>query len=258
MASQSQLSDLSSQITDAVTTINAFLSEKNLEQPSLSAVGPLIFPKANGEVELARSTVREAARKLQILVDGPAEYLQWELCCRFLDMAVLKWINQHDIPSYVPLESSVSYSELAKSAGVEEEVLRRVIRFGITLGIFAEPSKDAVAHTALSAVFVKYPIIQSWVSFSTNESTLSATKLVEALHDPQRSAFQIAYGTDKNHFQWIGDKAEYVKSFAVSMEVLGRSAGYSADHLVNGYDWEALGKAKIVDVRNCQSMISLY
>ena len=250
MSSQSQLSDLSSQITKAITTITTFLSENNLEEPSLESIGPLTFPKTNDEVEIARSIVREAARKLQILIDGPSEYLQWELSCRFLDLAVLKWINQHNIASHVPLESSISYSDLAKSANVEEEVLKRVVRFGITLGIFIEQSKDKVAHTALSAVFVKYPLLKSWISFCTEESSISAIKLPEALQsNPRRSAFQIAYETEKNHFQWIGDKPEYVKHFAESMEVLGRSAGYSVDHLINGYDWQSLGKAKVIDVR---------
>lgn len=79
-----------------------------------------------------------------------------------------------------------------------------------------------MVHTALSAVFVKYPLLQSWISFCTEESSISATKLPEALQsNPRRSAFQIVYETEMNHFQWIEDKPEYVKHFAESMEVLG-------------------------------------
>lgn len=126
-----------------------------------------------------------------------------------------------------------------KTAGVDEQVLKRVVRITITLGVFAEPSSGIVAHTALSAVFVRELIMRSWTKFCSEDTAISAVRLLEALQpNPQRSAFQVAYGTEKNYFQWIGDKLVHVKAFAGSMEMLGRSAPYSADHLVNGSDFE--------------------
>lgn len=249
MASGSSIVELATQISKASSTIAAYLSNNGIPQPSLSPTAPLTFPRTNDEIELARSAVREAARNLLVLVEGPSEHVMWELSCRCFDIACLQWIIHYNIPSHVPLESDISYSELAKSAGVDEQVLKRVIRFAITFGVFAEPSSGIVAHTALSAVFVKEPIMRSWTKLCTEDTAISAVRLLDALQpSPQRSAFQVAYGTENNYFQWIADKPDHVKAFAESMETLGRSAPYSADHLAYGYDWSGLGNAKVVDV----------
>lgn len=47
----------------------------------------------------------------------------------------------------------------------------------------------------------------------------------------------------------MADNPEYVKAFAEAMEVLGLSPGYLVEHVVYGYDWKGLGKARTVDVR---------
>lgn len=71
-----------------------------------------------------------------------------------------------------------------------------MVQFAISMGIFAEPTSRVVAHTVLSAILVRYPLMRSFVRFAKEETATSALKVVEAQQpNSARSAFQIAYDT---------------------------------------------------------------
>lgn len=55
------------------------------------------------------------------------------------------------IAQHVPLESDISYADLAAKVGLPEPVLRRIVRYGICHHrMFLEPRSGFVAHSVAS------------------------------------------------------------------------------------------------------------
>lgn len=121
----------------------------------------------------------------------------------------------------------------------------------MTLGMFKENGEGQVEHTALSSVLVRQPASRDWVHFCVEESSDAAAKLVNAMdkgHPGKRSPFQVALNIDLLHFQWMSERPEKVQIFANTMRTFGETEGYTAKHLVDGWDWQSLGESKVVDV----------
>ena len=74
-------------------------------------------------------------------------------------------MNQFDFFSGVPLDRTASYSEIAASLNIPEDVTRRTFRYAFTMRIFASDPQDAdrVMHTAFSAHMARNPLLRSWV-----------------------------------------------------------------------------------------------
>ena len=49
-------------------------------------------------------------------------------------------------------------------------------------------------------------------------------------------------------FQYLAERKEPQKRFFGAMQGAGMAPGVDYGHLANGYDWENLGKATVVDV----------
>ena len=60
-------------------------------------------------------------------------------------------LTRFPIASNVPLDCTISYSDLAEKAGLKEQDLKRMIRYLIAHSrVFCEPEKGMVAHSAAS------------------------------------------------------------------------------------------------------------
>ncbi|KAJ3477153.1 hypothetical protein NLG97_g8912 [Lecanicillium saksenae] len=66
-----------------------------------------------------------------------------------------RWLNEFQILAFIPLSGAVSFEEIADLAHVSERHLTRVVRMTATAGFLHEPQRGTVAHTPLSAPFVK-------------------------------------------------------------------------------------------------------
>lgn len=49
-------------------------------------------------------------------------------------------------------------------------------------------------------------------------------------------------------YEYFSQHPTRAQRFANSMESLASGSGYSVDHVVNGYNWEAIGAGTVVDV----------
>ena len=62
------------------------------------------------------------------------------------------------------------------------------------------------------------------------------------------TAYNAAFDTDLPFFQHLGQFPDRTRQFSGYMKSLTNSPGSQLKHLVNGYDWAALGKGLVVDV----------
>lgn len=169
---------------------------------------------------------------------------------------------------------SASYSEIATKVSLPESLVRRVLKYAITIRYFArDPSdKDRVVHTSLSAVPAKQYLIRSWFRHHFDEARVAGVHFAESFEmfsagkdkpseEPIESPFSLAnvdkLKTPESFWDYLNREAEgkpkgwRATNFAESMQAASSASAIRADDLLKvGYDWAQLGDVTLVDVSN--------
>ncbi|KAH8432997.1 uncharacterized protein LDX57_010632 [Aspergillus melleus] len=264
--SESLLEDLATKIQENAGRISSFLRDNGHTLPSFNVDAPATTLPASAptEIHAARQALMEAALQTFQLAAGPSEYLP-HLAVGYQYVACLRWLTHFGIFARVPLTGSVSYSEVAASANVSESQLKTVARMAMTNHVFCEPEPNTIAHTATSALLVTNPMFHDWASFMCEASVPMASKLVEASErwpgsvEKNQTAYNVAFDTDLPFFDHLATLPKRSKQFANYMKNVQNSQGTAIHHLLQGYNWAALGEATVVDVggSTCAASIAL-
>lgn len=186
----------------------------------------------------------------------------------------LNLMNHFDFWSAVPLDGSASVADIATHANLPEEVVKRVIEHGLTLRLFS-PEGDfkatsRVQHSSRSAALVKSTGLRALVSTVLDDAgapmlamnkalelhargqpslTKDMTKTAFALH--QKGATIGNYTTSWEYIENDGDgdkKGWRQRNFVEFMRYL-KEIFRLESVLESSFDWKALGKSTVVDVR---------
>ncbi|KAK7555287.1 S-adenosyl-L-methionine-dependent methyltransferase [Phyllosticta citricarpa] len=255
MAANSRLTHLSNTIALETAKIHDFFVQNGLPELSFDPSAPLDFPVpvANAEIQASRRLVINATQELHDLMVGPSQSLRW-LGWSYNDNLSLNAVYRFDIAQAVPLDHPVSFDHVAKATGLDIVNVKRIVRHAMTNRIFCEPREGYVAHTAASRVLLDDPTMKDWVGLCTSDFFPAAARTVDAMvkwpgsQEPNQCGFSYAWDIDVPMFVEIGKNPERAKRFGRAMQSLTGGAGYEVDYLVNGYPWDALGDAVVVDV----------
>lgn len=183
---------------------------------------------------------------------------------RAADAFPLGWVQYNDnlslqavynfrIPQAVPLDRDISFDDLVTAVNVDVVNVKRIVRHAITNRVFCEPRPGYVAHTAASMALLD-PTMNDWVGLCSSDFFPAAARTVDAMQkwpasqEPTQCGFSVAWDIDVPMFVEIGRNPARAKRFGRAMHSLTGGEGYEVDYLVNGYPWDALGKATVVDV----------
>ena len=164
-------------------------------------------------------------------------------------------ITRFEIARSFPVHEEATFMQISMKCGLEEPLVRRILRHAMTKNIFREPRKGIVAHTAASRLLAEDAQIHDWVGASTDELWQGASQTVNALtmyprsQEPNQTGFALANGTDKSIYDVFAQNPDRAKRFGNVMAAYTSGTGYELEHLVKGFDWKALGSGKVVDVR---------
>ena len=82
----------------------------------------------------------------------------------------LQAIYKYDIASHVPIGGDISFAELAGKCGLDEDNLRRILRFAMAFHhVFHEPRKGFVAHSAASRKLAEDPLARAGLGYMFDE-----------------------------------------------------------------------------------------
>lgn len=133
----------------------------------------------------------------------------------------------------------------------------------MTSNILAEPTTGQVAHSANSAMFVKFPNMRDWASYMFTASIPTAAAMVQATEKwpgsvkKTETAYNIAFNHDLPFFDHLSQSPVMTKQFSGYMRSVTDGQGMDLSHLVNGFDWASLpDKSLIVDVSDIKRLIS--
>ncbi|KAF4989101.1 hypothetical protein FGRMN_9343 [Fusarium graminum] len=252
-ATPSLITELAASLTTAAQEMEKQLESHGLPQPSFEVDGPTyVVPKdAPKAAHDARVATAEAAFKLFNLVSGPSELLP-NLTASYHTIFALHWLHHFDIFSHVPLDDLVSYEQLAINSSVPESLLKGIARMAMTNNILAEPATGYVAHTANSAMFMKFPNTRDWASYMFTASIPTAAAMVKATEKwpgsvkKTETAYNVAFHHGLPFFDHLSHSPILTKQFSGYMKSVTDGQGMDLSHLVNGFNWSDLPDDSLV------------
>lgn len=184
------------------------------------------------------------------------------------DSMVTYFICHYKIPQIVPLEGEMSYEEIAQKTGkLTPKLVSRVLRHAATLQIFREtsPGSGKVVHTAASACLHRDHQLRSWIGHNFDEVARGDTMVCDQIdkygdnEESGQSAMFLAINGGKEEvgktiFDLMASKDDgesqgwRFRRFGESMQCVARGAAFDVRHINNGFDWDGLGKVKMVDL----------
>ncbi|KAJ8115123.1 hypothetical protein ONZ43_g4740 [Nemania bipapillata] len=236
----------------------SYLEEHGLEEPNFTATSPP-HPE-NDEYDAICTDLTQAAQDLTLLAKGPLSWIRTFCCCHH-DLAAWQVALRFKFFAIVPLGGSISVKEMAAAAGMDEDRLRRVMKFLTTQRCFQELEDDKFEHTSLSAFIATNKDIEQCFAFEADEMFEAASLTANSIQkspftsEAKDSAFNLRFGTSP--YTWYAQNPERGARFASAM------AGYvqmnrDTTELRNRFPWGKLGKTKVVDVGGGSGHVSIY
>ena len=173
-----------------------------------------------------------------------------------IDIAVLQVIYRFRVAQAVSLDGGATYMEIANKTGLSHHRVASIIRQAMTNNIFREDKLDHVQHTAMSAILVKDPVIWDWLGHFVEEAYPTSARWAEAMvrypnsQEPSESPFAVAFkeSAPNGFFKYLADNNVPQARFFGAMKGVGTAPGLQHHHITNGYAWDKLGNATVVDV----------
>ncbi|CAG8117134.1 unnamed protein product [Penicillium olsonii] len=255
---QSLVLDKARQALKQAERLVSYLEANNLEEPNFTSNSPA-HPE-NSEYDEIRIDLSQAAQDLTLLANGPLQWIRTFCCCHH-DMAAWQVALRFHYFSIVPLDRPISVKDMAAQAQMDEDRLRRVMKFLTTQRCFQEIENDQFEHTALSAYIARNKDIEQCFAFEADEMFEAASMTAASIEkspytsNAEDSAFNLRFGTSP--YKWYAENPKRGARFASAM------AGYvqmnrDTAELRNRFPWADLANKKVVDVGGGSGHISIF
>lgn len=203
----------------------------------------------------ARDEILEHATRTKHLVHDSSSFLT-EILIQQQQYASLRWLCHFDILSKINnLPAGLPYAEVALLAGVPETTLRAVARMAMTSGFLAETSEGYLVHNALSSAIIEDRHLSHWLYYMVKHTVPMMGCLIPAMekwgdsNQSNHTAYNIMRDTDLPFFEFLKSRPDLSTEFDAYMESQAvMHSGTRIEHLLQGFDWAALGEAVVVDV----------
>ncbi|KAI1140753.1 S-adenosyl-L-methionine-dependent methyltransferase [Hypoxylon sp. FL0543] len=234
---------LAQKISAETEKIEAYFRENGLRTPGFDADAPTDFPNMPDDISRSRREVIEATQELQDLMVGPRESVRW-MAWDFMGTQSLQLINHYGIAKLVPLEGTITLSQLQAKAPIDPINLTRLLRYAMTNHLFQEPKPGVIAHTAASRLLVEDQALQAWVGFNTEDVYPGSAHVIDALKEYpdatslNHTGFNFAFNTvDKEPmFVTLSKDPKRAQRMAQAMSSLTSGEGYELSYLTEGCD----------------------
>ncbi|KAI8956190.1 hypothetical protein F4801DRAFT_525734 [Xylaria longipes] len=249
----------------------------NCEQ-LLKAVDNLSSQMQNGGLDLSSSdrvsdTSRARSKVLGLLdqiassLKGPDEFIQGlSHGCQLL--ACLQWLVQFHVLGYIPPTGSAQLTDIADLVGVSEVSLSRIVRVVAAAGFLTEPQPGHIAHTALSAPFVKDTAYIDTITFLANTAAPAASYMTAATvqyqqrriyHEARPSAYSLASKSSSSFDADCQQRPKLLRRYESYIRCISETDQKMDDEdaakLLLQLDWQALSNARVVVVNATSTKI---
>ncbi|KAL3471638.1 S-adenosyl-L-methionine-dependent methyltransferase [Aspergillus californicus] len=258
------MESLSLELHDAVKTLQKHLDQKGQPRPSLDKDTPAVVltEDAPPEVQTAREDILNHALKLFRLAAGPSEYI-FNMRAGYQYAGCIQWLWKFQIFDLVPTDSSISYADLATQTNVPIAHMKTVIRMAMTDGIFTEPERQRVSHSAASLYIRSDSRTRDWLSWLCTFTMPVVAAMTDAhvkwpnSESRVHTAYNHAFDTDLPLFDWLATIPERKAHFSQLMRAVSAASPLNIRHTLAGFNWAALGGATVVDLGGSTGHVSI-
>ncbi|KAI2469740.1 S-adenosyl-L-methionine-dependent methyltransferase [Annulohypoxylon bovei var. microspora] len=240
----SKMITLAQKISAETEKVEAYFNENGLQAPSFDVDASSDFPEMPDDISRSRREIIHATKELQDLMVGPRESVRW-MAWDFMGTQSLQLINHYGIAKLVPLNGSITLSQLQSKTTLDPINLARLLRHAMTNHLFQEPKPGVIAHTAASRLLVEDQTLQAWVAFNTEDVYPGSAHVIDALKkypsatNLTQTGFNFAFNTvdEEPMFVTIGKDPKRAQRMAQAMMSLTGGEGYELSYLSNGCDF---------------------
>ncbi|KAL4944994.1 hypothetical protein BDV06DRAFT_209861 [Aspergillus oleicola] len=178
----------------------------------------------------------------------PASFLQ-HLALQTQLLANLQWLCEFQVLACIPLDGEVAFDEVADISNVPVDQLQRVVRLLVTAGFLCERTSGYIAHTPLSASFVRGPELQDAALFLGQVAVPAALKMPRSLHEsPLATESQTGNIIAGFGESFDGTQPKLKRQFAAYLAHGILDEPSAIDDVLRLADWVTIGAATVVDV----------
>ncbi|PLB54881.1 O-methyltransferase [Aspergillus steynii IBT 23096] len=213
-------------------------------------------------VLVAKDAAIEATDELHHLLSGPLGLILSSPGDQYLLLA-LQYIYRYNVAAHVPSNGHITFEELARATNVNVTDLSHFLRVAIGRHVFHEPKKHIITHTAASKLLVNHPMVKDWLMNIAEEFWPSLTRTVDATtkwpgsEEPNQTGYSLAHNTTESPFRVIESTPARHTQFINAMKYSHIHSAYSVSHLIENYDFGAIGPGTIVDVGGSTGQVSI-
>ncbi|KAG2418540.1 hypothetical protein HFD88_001641 [Aspergillus terreus] len=264
MIEPTNIVELAKKISDAAQVVSHFANAhdvrlsfdpKDPDPSSMSGPGSEAFHQA-------RAVILEASATMTGLLAGDKTPFV-TLCSNFHAASALRVVFQYGLAEAVPAQGSVSYAEVAQKTGLDARTVQRIL--GVLMGyhIFYQPALGHVAHTRLSLQMITHEGLNALVDFSFRELYTYSHNITDALlkwgpsQEPSEGAFNYSRDTKYNLYEYLDHNKDAQASFSRMMDFLASTELSNMDAIYDGFDWESMGDALVIDVAGSVGHVSV-
>jgi ubiquinone/menaquinone biosynthesis C-methylase UbiE len=166
----------------------------------------------------------------------------------------LRVIYRYRVAQHVPLDSSISFTDLAKACAINENLLTRLLRHAMVFHLFHEPKVGFVAHTIDSRLLATDSDFFDAVGCLFEDMGAGAQNIVKAIEkwpgsdERNHSACCYTYNTDKPWFAYLQQFPERFRKFSAMMQWVGEAQDSFQKNILTLYPWEIFGEGTVVDM----------
>ncbi|PWY88902.1 O-methyltransferase [Aspergillus sclerotioniger CBS 115572] len=257
MSLSSQLERYASQASSSATAIATYL--RSLEDEPLIMDGESMAAPA---IAAAQLQLAEAAFELLNLSRDPGDVLA-HLTADLQLICALRWLCHHNIPSLVPPDGRILYSDLAQAAEVPETLLRSSLRLAMTSHLFQEPGLNTVSHSPVSRQLASNPGLKCWGRYFAGTVIPTAVRHLDAIDTwpgskkVNETAHNLAFDHDGSFFDFVSQNVSLTVEFANSMKAISGARSFSLSHIARSYEWASLGQGLVVDMGGSTGHVSV-
>ncbi|KAL9003238.1 MAG: hypothetical protein Q9188_003878 [Gyalolechia gomerana] len=160
---------------------------------------------------------------------------------------------RYRIAEAVSLDRPISFAGVASKTQLPEAHVTRLLRHAMISRLFCEPTPGLVSHTLSSASLLENTSVRDWLDMTFEEWGPASVKAADAFakypesQEPHETGFGLAFA-GQTIFQYLGERPERAQVFGSAMGNFSKGVSHQTKHLVEGYDWDALGNGTVVDI----------
>ncbi|KAK2592808.1 hypothetical protein QQS21_009512 [Conoideocrella luteorostrata] len=249
--------ELAQMISNSTEKLQNILTAKSIPSPTFDENAPTKLP---AEASEDRDVILDAASELYDLLLEPLTALNKTSAMN--NLVHMQLISRYGIAEMIPPGGTMTFAEIASKTGINENIVRRILRHGMTHRVFREPQPRTVAHTKLSRQLANSNL-SSWAEIAGDEMWLSNAKMLDAAlkwpnsQEPSQTGFTVASNTASSIYEALGKDPERAEKFSSSMKAYADSPGYDVNYLLDNFDWKSLGQVRILDIGGARGHIAI-